>query len=189
LSTLVTGDASDPLHLGTAVAAEIGGRVGRARLVAEVDAARELAHHQQVGAFDDLSPQRAGVVERRQRAHGPQVRVQAQALAQAEQALLGPWRIGIRGVPLRAADRGQQDRVGALAGGQDGVGQRGAVGVDRGAAERVLFVAEVADGVEDRQGGREDLGADPVAGQGDDAVGHGGGPYWPAAAMDRRGPP
>ena len=47
-------------------------------------------------------------------------------------------------VPLRAADGGQQDGVGRAAGGERLVGQRRAVGVDRGAAERVLGEREVA---------------------------------------------
>ena len=135
-----------------AVAAQVGGGVGGARLLAEVDAAGELAHDEQVGALDDLAAQRAGVVERRQRADRAQVRVQAQALAQAEQALLGARRVGVGRVPLRAADGGEQHGVGAAAGGEDLVGQRDAVGVDRRAAEQVLLVGEVPDGVEDLRG-------------------------------------
>ena len=71
--------------------------------------------------------------------------------------------------PTRPADGGEQDGVGAAAGGERLVGQRRPVGVDRGAAERVLLVVEVVgDGGEDLQGGVEDLGADPVAGERDD---------------------
>ena len=42
-------------------------RVGGAGLLAEVDAAGQLAHDEQVGALDDLAAQRAGVEERRDR--------------------------------------------------------------------------------------------------------------------------
>ena len=42
--------------------------------------------------------------------------------------------------------------------------------VDRGAAEDVLLVVEVADGIQDLESRGHDLGADPVAGQGDDVV-------------------
>ena len=113
--------------------------------------------------------QRAGVVQRRQRLDRAEVGEQAEALAQAEQALLGPRLVGIGRVPLRAADRGEQHGVGAAAGGERLVGQRRAVGVDRGAAEQVLLELELdADRVEDLDRRRRDLGADPVAGQGDD---------------------
>ena len=118
-------------------------------LLAEVDAAGQLAHDQQVGAVDDLALQRAGVVERRQRPHRAQVGVQPEALAQPEQALLGARLGGVGRVPLGPADGGEQDGVGGLAGGQRLVGERGAVRVDRGAAEQVLLVVEVgADGAQ-----------------------------------------
>ena len=126
------GDARDALDLLAACSRTGRWRVSAVRgLVAEVDAAGELAHDEQVGALDDLAAQRAGVVERRQRADRAQVGVQAEALAQAEQALLGARRVGVGRVPLRAADRGEQHGVGAAAGGERLVGQRGAVGVDR----------------------------------------------------------
>ena len=90
-----------------------------------------------------LALERAGVVQRRQRPTGPQVGVQPEALAESEQALLGAGLVGIGRVPLGAADRGQQHRVGAPAGRERLVGQRRAVGVDRGAAEDVLLVLEL----------------------------------------------
>ena len=86
-------------------------------LRAEVDPAGELAHDEQVGALDQLALERAGVVERRQRADRAQVGVQAERLAQPEQALLGARRVRVGRVPLRAADRGEQDGVGRAAGG------------------------------------------------------------------------
>ena len=87
----------------------------------------------------------------------------------------GRGALGVGRVPLRAADGGEQDGVGALAGGERLVGQRRAVGVDRGAAERVLLEGEVVgDGGEHLERRGEHLGADPVAGEGDDR-GHGPG--------------
>ena len=81
-------------------------RGGRgARLLAEVDAAGELAHDQQVGPLDALAPQRRGVVQRRQRLDRAQVRVQPEALAQAEQALLGPRLVAGRSCPTSARRR------------------------------------------------------------------------------------
>ena len=102
--------ARDPLDLGRVVEALIARGGLAARLLAEVDAAGQLAHHEQVGALDDLALERAGVVERLQRPDGPQVGVEAEPLAQAEQPLLGARLVGVGGVPLRAADRGRAAR-------------------------------------------------------------------------------
>ena len=79
---------------------------------------------------------------------------------------------------LRAADGGEQHRVGLAARGQGLVGQRGPVGIDRGTAERVLGEGEVAEAREDleRRGG--DLGADPVPWKHGDAHSHGPGSLW-----------
>ena len=104
--------------------------------VAEVDAAGQLAHHEQVGALDPLALERARVEQRRAGPHRAQVGEQAEPLAQAEQALLGARLRRVGGVPLGAADGGEQHGVGAAAGVEHLVGQRGAVRVDRGAAER-----------------------------------------------------
>ena len=73
--------------------------VSRARLLAEVDPAGELAHDEQVGALDHLALERAGVVERGERPDGAQVGVQPEALAQAEQPLLGPRRVRVGRCP------------------------------------------------------------------------------------------
>ena len=59
-------DARDPLDLLDACRRRGREADGRgARLLAEVDAAGQLAHDQQVGALDPLAPQRRGVVQRR----------------------------------------------------------------------------------------------------------------------------
>jgi len=68
----------------------------------EVDAARKFAHYQQVRAVQGLRLDRRGVDELRVETHRPQVREQPEALAQAQQALLGTHRSG-RVIPLRAA--------------------------------------------------------------------------------------
>ena len=178
LSTLDTRDcaapkrrAGDPLDLLDGVRADVVGAAVGAALVAEVDAAGQLAHDEQVGALDALAPQRARVVERGQRADGTQVRVQAQALAQAEQPLLGPRRGGIGGVPLRPADGGQQHRVGPAA--RRERRRRSArcrARRSRRPPKHVLLEREVAEPAEQLDRRRHDLGADPVAGQGDDAL-------------------
>ena len=139
--------------------------------LAEVDAAGQLADDEQVGAGDPLLAQRAGADQRRARPHRAQVGVQAHPLAQPEQALLGARRVGVGGVPLRAADRAEQDGVGGAAGLEHLVGEGGAVRVDRAAADQALVELELAERLEQLRRGGDDLGADPVAGQDDYARG------------------
>ena len=93
--------------------ADVGGDVVDARLVAEVDAAGQFAHDQQVGAGDALFAQRAAAVERGNRLDRAQVGEQVEALANAQQALLGARVVGVGAVPLRAADGGEQHCVAA----------------------------------------------------------------------------
>ena len=114
------------------------GAVAVAAAVAEVDAAGELADDEQVGAGDPLARAAGWRDQRRAGPDRAQVRVEAQPLAQAEQALLGARRVGVGRVPLRAADGAEQDRVGGPAGLEHPAGERDAVGVDRGAAERLI---------------------------------------------------
>ena len=120
LSTLVTFERAAPNAVrairsisSVRVGAHVGGEVLGAGLLAEVDPAGELAHDEQVGALDPLAPQGRGFIQRRQRLDGAQVGVQPEPLAQPEQALLGPRRVRVGGVPLGPADRRQQHRVGA----------------------------------------------------------------------------
>ena len=61
--------------------------VVEALALAEVQAAGELAHDHEVDAGDDLGLKRGGAGERVENLHGAQVGVEAQALADAEQAL------------------------------------------------------------------------------------------------------
>ena len=131
LSTLVTfrRASSKPTRAIRSISASdvdagVVGRVAVEAAVAEVDAAGELAHHEQVGALDPLALERAGVEQRRAGPHRAQVGEQAEPLAQAEQALLGARRVGVGGVPLRAADGGEQHGVGAAAGVEHLVGER-----------------------------------------------------------------
>ena len=154
-----------------AVGAGVVGGVAVAAAVAEVDAAGELAHDEQVGALDALAAQRAGVEQRARRADRAQVGEQLEPLAQAEQALLGARLRRVGRVPLGAADGGEQDGVGVLAGLERLGGERGAVLVDRGAADEVVGQLEGADPVEDLAGGVHDLGPDPVTGKGCNSYG------------------
>src|SRR5262249_35348655 len=97
--------------------------------------------------------------------------VEAELFAEAQQPLLGADR-RVRVVPLGAADRAEQDRVGLAAHLERLVGQRGlAAGrVDCGAADVAALVVEgvragPGDGVEHRQRRPGDLLPDAIAGQ------------------------
>ena len=145
------------------------GAVALATGVAEVDPAGELADDEQVGAPDALLAQWAGAEERLARLHRAQVRVQPEPLAQAQQTLLGARCARVGGVPLRPADRPQENGVRLAAGAEDLVGERGPVGVDRGAADEPLVELELAQRLEHDRGAEATIsGADPVAGQQDD---------------------
>ena len=173
LSTLVTAragraerDPRDPLDLLARVDAGVRGAVGGARLLAEVDPAGQLAHDQQVGALDHLALQRAGVVQRRQRAHRPQVGEQAEALAQPEQALLGPGLGRVGACPTWARRRppaAPRRRPGRRRASHRSARCRGRRSRRRRTGARLVEVG--ADGVEHLDRGGDDLGADPVAGQ------------------------
>ncbi len=163
----VEGGAGDPVDLRDRVLAGVVGDVALASGVAEVDAAGQLADDEQVGAGDPLLAQRAGADQGRAGPDRAQVGVEAHPLAQPEQALLGARRARVGGVPLRAADGAKQDRVGALAGLEDLVGEGDAVLVDRAATHQALVVGELAEGGEHLARGGDDLGADPVAGKDD----------------------
>ena len=67
------GDSGDAVDLVGGVDAGVPGPAILTTLVAEVDAAGELAHDEDVGAGDDLGPEWARVGERRARPDGPQV--------------------------------------------------------------------------------------------------------------------
>ena len=156
-------DPGDPLDLADRVLAGVVGAVGVAAGVAEVDPPGQLADDEQVGAADAVLAQRAGEQQGGARAHRPQVRVQAEALAQPEQALLGAGRVRVGAVPARASDGTEQHRIGGAARVEDLVAERDAGGVDRGSSDRVLSEIELSKPLEQANRGGDDLGADPVA--------------------------
>ena len=111
-------------------------------VLAKVDAANQLAHHQKVdagGAY--LGPQGAGVGQGGQQAGGPQVGKQAHALADAQKALLGAL-VARQALPLGAAHRAQQHGIAGQAHRQGLVGQGVAHGVYGGAAHQHLAGVE-----------------------------------------------
>ena len=169
------GDVGHTLDFTHGVDALVGGALGGASARAEVEAAGELAHDEQVHAFHRLALQRRAVGERRVHAGGAQVGVEVHCLANGEQAL---FRAARASVPLRAAHGAKEDGVGGEAGLAGGGGEGLTGGVDARAADGVggegEGVAEASgDGLQHLAGGGRDLGADAVAGEEDDAVGHG----------------
>ena len=104
------GHADDPLDLADGVNAQIGGAVGVPPLLAEVDPPRQLADDDHVDAFQHLRAQRRGGEQHGIHRHRPEVRVEPEALADGEQALLGPH-LAPGVIPLWSAHRAEEHRV------------------------------------------------------------------------------
>ena len=88
---------------------------------AEVNAAGELPHHHQVNALDDLALEAAGIDKGRNDFDRSQVGEQAKPCPEAEQPRFGAL-LPRQAVVLGAANRGEQNRIGALAGFQGAYG-------------------------------------------------------------------
>ncbi len=104
--------------------------------LAEIDATGELAHDEDVEAFDELALQGACIRECRIADRGTQVGEQVEILAQAQKARFGAMLIGDV-VPLGSADRTEDDGVGLLRLGDGFVGDGHAVFVIGGAADEI----------------------------------------------------
>ena len=137
--------------------------------LAEIDAAGELAHDDDVEALDHLALERGGVGERRVAHRRPEIREQAEFLAQAQEPGLGALLIGHVG-PFRAADGAEQHGVGLLRPLHGGVGDRDLMGVVGRAADEVGLGLEGCDAAPAEPGDElldlaRDLRPDAVAGQ------------------------
>ena len=169
------------------VDAQVAGAVGGARLLAEVDAAGELAHDEQVGALDDLA------------------RAAGWRRSSASTARTGR-RLAYRPRPLRRPSRPCSGR-GASGSVVSHFGPPTAASSTASAARQAARISSVSavpwasidappnrcssnaksprrDEELERRGG--DLGADPVAGKHGDAHGHGPGSLWFCPADDGR---
>ena len=104
------------------------------RVFSEIDTAGELTHEHQVHAVEDFGLERRRVTKCGMQLDGPQVGVETELLADAQQALLGPD-LG-RWTPLGTADGAQQHRVGCETGIERLLRKRIAGEVDGSAAER-----------------------------------------------------
>ncbi len=169
------GDAFD-FKDGIGLGVEGLGAVGAvaASAFAEIDAAREFADDEEVEAVGgEVGAERGGVAEGGEESGGAQVGVEAEGLAEAEEGAFGA-QVGGEGVPFGAADGAEEDAVGVEAGVEGVLWEGDAVAVDGGAAREAFGEMEVeASGAEDVDGGADDLGADAVARNERDAVGHG----------------
>ena len=109
--------------------------------LAEIDAAGQLAHDQDVETFDDLLLQRGRIGKRRIADRRSQIGEKLQVLAQAQQPRLGAHLIG-HPVPFRPADRAEQHGVGGKRLGHVRFGNRLAVGVIGRAADEPFLGLE-----------------------------------------------
>ena len=176
------GEADDAADFVLGVDEGVHGALALGRLrpalgLAEVEAAGELADDEEVHAGHALGLERGEAGEGGDGGDGAEIGVEAEGLADAEEALLGAD-LGVGVVPLGSADGPEQHGIGLLAGGEGGVGEGGAVGVDGAAAEELGGEGErvlVAAGhfLEHEPGFGDDLGADAVAGEEDDVGLHG----------------
>ncbi len=157
--------------------------------LAEINAAGQFADEQDVEPGDDLALEARRVGERGKALRRAQVGEHAHPGAKAEQPSLGALVVRLAG-PLRSADRAHQHRVGRLRKAKCRVGQRYAVGVDRRAAEpggghRHVEVVLRVEPLDDARGLRRDFGADPVAGEEKEGLGHA--PSLTAGGVTRHG--
>src|SRR5690349_18180494 len=150
------------------------GGAGRLLPLPEVDATGELPDDQQVDAGEELRPERRRRHERRVDRHRPEVCEQLQLAAEREQALLRANGRG-RVVPLRPAQRAQQDRVAPAGPGHVLGPDRDAVRVDGIATGGDVRPGDVEPerlpgGVQNRTPGGDDLRPDPVPRDRRDAI-------------------
>ena len=148
----------------------------RARLLAEVDAARQLANHDEVHPGEFLSLERRRGRELRVHRHRTHVGEQSERLANAEQPLFWTNR-GARIVPRGAAHSAEEHCIARATDGDRRIGKRITRGVDRRAADQRRCHLE---GVPPPCGHRlqhtnalgNDLGADAIARQQRDPCTH-----------------
>jgi hypothetical protein len=199
---LLEAHLGDPVDLVVAVGHGVEGALTGVGLQpalggAEIHAAGELAHHQQIHPLDHLTLEGGGLDQRRDDLHRPQVGEQAQAGPQPQQAGFGALLAG-QAVVAGGADGGQQHRIAAAAGLQRAGRQGFTGGIDGRAAHGLLVVAErnavaAAHRIKQLAGHRRDLRADPIAGEQGDPVERSGGSAhsrslkpWPGASSAGR---
>src|SRR5580658_4732566 len=86
-------------------------------MLAKINIACQFANNFEITIVNALAPQRGNRAQRRTQPDWPQINVQAQRLAQAQQASFRPL-VERQAIPLWTADRAEQNRVGRAAAGQ-----------------------------------------------------------------------
>ena len=169
------GDAADALDLERVVDLRVDpallavAEVEDLLRFAEIDAARQFPQDHDVEPLDQLALQRGGIGQRRIADGGPQVGVEREILAQAQQAGLGPHGEG-HAVPFGAADGAEQHGVGGMRQRDVGIADRRAMRVIGRAADEPALDLEGGDPLrippaQDLLDLGQNLGADAVAGQ------------------------
>ena len=140
--------------------------------LAEIDAARQLAHNEDVELVaDDAVFNRRSALQRLKNFSRPQVRIQPQRAADAEQSRLRALAAG-QGIPLPAADRAEQHGIRLFAGLHRLLRQRLACCIDCAASHELLVIGKaeaefLSRRVEHLDGLRHNFRADPIAAQDD----------------------
>ena len=181
------GDASDACDLALAVdhgvdgfdvaVGKFGDRLG----LAEINSTGEFAYAEDVEAFrDEFVFDRRGVGQGRVARSGPKIGEEAEVLPEWKKCAALGLDVGRKIFPLGAADGAEEDGIGLFAGCDGVLWERGLVvgGVEGGTANEVVAVGDLEikfcrGGLEDLQGNIHDFGANAVAGENRDRVGHG----------------
>ena len=146
--------------------------------LAEIDAARQFAHDDEVETLDDLALQGRGIGECRIADGRPQIGEQGEILAQPQEPRLGPHVVR-DSVPFGAADSAEDHRVGRLSARHVLLADRLAMRIIGAAADEALLRLEtgqsgsVAPGDDFFDLGHH-FGADAVTGQEEQLVGRHG---------------
>ena len=149
--------------------------VVEALTLAEVQATGKLANDHHVNAVDNLGLQCGGICQGVEDLNRTQVGVQAQSLADAQQALFRARSVRVGGVPLRATYRSKQNRIRCVGGIERCLRQRFARCIDGATADKGIFAREVdivllAYGIQHLYAFGHDFGADAVTGQRADLI-------------------
>ena len=170
------GDAGNPFDFHHRVAHRVERFVAVvADRLAEIDAARQLAHGEQVNADHGAGAKWRGFCQRRRNCHRTQIGKRAEFFTDFQQSGLWPHLAG-QLVPLGAADRTEQDGVGGFANVDGALWHRVVVCINRRTTRRGfgVFKGKVrafCNGIENFDAFGDHFRADPVAGQKTNFVG------------------
>ena len=180
--------ACDALHLGHGVVLHIPCALHtvhmlRLTFLAEINAADQLSHNDEIDTTHEIGLQRRVLDERIRHLDRTQIRIESEALAQTED---GAFRTQCRlhRIPLRPADRAEEHAVRCLADGERILGQRRTVCIVRRAARIARFIGKSErelriDGLQDAYGLTRDLLPDAVARDNRNLIPHDGIPRSP----------